>query len=804
MPNAFLCVCKVVTFRLTMSHILPWKERWKTEDMFPLTRRIGSTCCCFWVGSSWFCMVLTCSYKWVHMASAPMAAKAAKGQQSTASMASKKLQEKACSDNHGKIDMLFEWYWHISNYFELFWHILTYLNCFGLHSDFHLLYFIVFQCISIYFNVFLYIYIYLFIFHIWVTCFCFWVGSSLFFNILYKWVHMASTPMAAKAAKGQRSPASVASKELKEEACSDNNGKIDMPFEWFWMVLTYFIIFQHILAVFLRYLNFIEFQLLYFSVCHCISHCFHMFSDTSLSLFYIFKINHMLNGFNVWGPAISFGGSKSLWFGVKNTFFHGDWFGMVATISGSPSSWVASQRVLGFQIYPPWSQTLAPWGMAFAAMLHACAAYVWLHWVHPGNQTYLGISFLKNCVVFNVSKPQFSSQFNSQFGPQNRLGQGAKRRVFDTCGSWEIFVGNPWQRACLSFSGFACCPGARPLNLLFWDQGPNWNKTFVFWFATFQIFFEKFRKKFWESLWNFEKCCNGWLCSGTMAISARHGCQNDGAAVRHMACIPVCSSRPWTCPSTSRSSHSCHWGHPGAIRRAADSWSWRMAGDWLAVRSRGSESPSFVFCMPRFRAWIVALSRFWLSMPRFRAWIVALSRFWLSALDWNMHFAISIEIASKKKWGGKAHHLCFLYFFMFPWLTHVDATLFQTIPYNSIQFQISRVALDIQRVYVLHCFAMFCIVLHSACLILLLCYFMLFHVFSRYIFQLFSIIFIYMFHIVPLFSNIFQHFPSFSIIFQFLALRDWFVLRRPPKSVRSHQPKQRTRPAPSAFLSPRF
>ena len=169
---------------------------------------------------------------------------------------------------------------------------------------------------------------------------------------------------------------------------------------------------------------------------------------------------------------------------------------MVATISGSPSSWVAAQRVFGFQIYPPWSQTLAPWGMAFAAMLHAWSAYVWLHWVHPDNQTYLGISFLKNCVVFNVSKPQFSSQFNSQFGPQNRLGQGAKLRVFDTCGSWEIFVGNPWERACCTFSGFACCPGARPLDLIFWDQGPNWNKTFVFWFATFQILFEKFREKF--------------------------------------------------------------------------------------------------------------------------------------------------------------------------------------------------------------------------------------------------------------------------------------------------------------------
>ena len=76
---------------------------------------------------------------------------------------------------------------------------------------------------------------------------------------------------------------------------------------------------------------------------------------------------------------------------------------MVATISGNPSSWMASQRVLGFQIYPPWSQTLAPWGMAFAEMLHACTAYVWLHWVHPGNQTYLGISFLKNCVVFKNS-----------------------------------------------------------------------------------------------------------------------------------------------------------------------------------------------------------------------------------------------------------------------------------------------------------------------------------------------------------------------------------------------------------------
>ena len=98
------------------------------------------------------------------------------------------------------------------------------------------------------------------------------------------------------------------------------------------------------------------------------------------------------------------------------------------------------------------------------------------------------------CSVFQNLNSVLNSILNSVL--KNRLGQGSKQRVFDTCGSWEIFVGNPWERACCTFSGFACCPGARPLDLIFWDQGPNWNKTFVFWFATFQIFFEKFREKF--------------------------------------------------------------------------------------------------------------------------------------------------------------------------------------------------------------------------------------------------------------------------------------------------------------------
>ena len=54
------------------------------------------------------------------------------------------------------------------------------------------------------------------------TCCCFGLGS-------YTWAHMASAPITAN---GQQSTASTPSKESKEKACSDKNGRIDMLFPY--------------------------------------------------------------------------------------------------------------------------------------------------------------------------------------------------------------------------------------------------------------------------------------------------------------------------------------------------------------------------------------------------------------------------------------------------------------------------------------------------------------------------------------------------------------------------------------------
>ena len=111
-------------------------------------------------------------------------------------------------------------------------------------------------------------------------------------------------------------------------------------------------------------------------------------------------------------------------------------------------------------------------------------------WKHPCRLRRLCVAPLGSSGSQNVSWHIFPQELccdlkpEMSFGRSNKNGlhedfwrnhQGAKNRVFDSCGSFKLFLAD--RRPCLVLKRFACCcHGATPLDLKFWEVEPvSWH-----------------------------------------------------------------------------------------------------------------------------------------------------------------------------------------------------------------------------------------------------------------------------------------------------------------------------------------